>query len=82
MLVFATAVLALAVSTLTLRVQLSVYSVSGCWRSKIGYETPSGCLALADKPVISVRVGGSDSTSMAAHGCNSRCMLSSEKQER
>ena len=43
--------MAVALSVRTLRVQLSVHSVSECWRSELGQGTPSRYLASAGTPV-------------------------------
>lgn len=36
----------------TLRVQMGVYSIDACWRSKLGQETHSGYLTLPGKPAL------------------------------
>ena len=49
--VLANASMALALSTHTPRVQLSVYTLSTCWHSELGYDTPGRYLASSGTPV-------------------------------
>ena len=46
----ANASMALALSAHTPRVPISVYIVSTCWHSELGYDTPSRYLASAGTP--------------------------------
>ena len=39
-------------TSVTARVQLSVYTVSTYWHSELGYDTPSRYLALAGTPLV------------------------------
>ena len=48
MFVLANATMALSLSSHTLRVQLSVHRVRACWRSELGWDTPSRHLALLE----------------------------------
>ena len=50
--VLANASMALALSAHTPRVQLSAYTVSACWHSELGYNTPGRYLASAGTPVM------------------------------
>lgn len=50
----AVASMTLALLAHNLGVQLSVCSVSACWRSGLGLDTPSRYLAIAGRPVITI----------------------------
>ena len=64
----ATMRVALALSAHTPRVQLSVYNVSACWRSELGWDTPSRYLASAGTPANLI-------LSLSWHGGPESCPL-------